>query len=146
MARSYYYWDKVERKLKEGFPPNPNIRYGDAPYIITDTIDPYYHPAAGKYVESKKELDCLDKACGTITTDKKLEPIAPNQKEKEAKADKDRLEALKEAKTRLENGTAPITEEKRARLKEHDKMIKHAWNNGQITETGIIRADLPNGK
>lgn len=143
MGSTYYYWDKEERKLKEGFPPNPNIRYGDAPYIITDTIDPYYHPGAGMYVESKKALYDMDKATGCITTDKLIPATGEAIKEKKKAHRQDLHNALHKSIAQLKSGTAPLTEERKAAIKKNDEIIAHAKRNGVELATGVIRAEMP---
>ena len=146
MARTYYYWDKTEKKMKEGFPPSPIIRYGKAPYVISDTIDAYYHPGAETYVESKAALRDLDRACGTITSDK-LIPADPSAMKEARKAHRaDIHKSIHAAVAQLKAGTAPITEEKRALCKKHEEAVQHAIRNGIKTENNIIRADYNDGK
>lgn len=146
MSSTFYYYDEVKERMVEGFRPNPNVKYGDAPYVIGDTIDAYYHPAAEMYVDSKSALRAMDKACGTITTDKKIPPNPSAAKERAKARRADIHKSIHAAVAQLKAGTAPLTEERRASLRQHDEAIQHAIRNGIKTEQNIIRADYKDGK
>jgi len=124
----YGYWDEKNKCLVDGPPPPREKKYGDAPYIITDTISDYYHPAALTYIDSKSRLRDVDKACGTITTDK-LQPA-----DKGAKKELDRLrrkdihESMHKAVAQLDAGTAPLTEEVRSLCDRQNEIVSSALN------------------
>ena len=61
------YWDKETNTFKEGFPPNPNPKYENAPQIIFDSIKAEYHKGACRVIESRKEWELADKEHNTIT-------------------------------------------------------------------------------
>lgn len=122
------YWDSESRTFKEGTPPPREKKYGDAPAIFTDSIEPYYHPAAGITVDSKSALRDLDKACGTITTDKKLPPDPTEQKARAEKRRKEGTEALHKAVAQIDAGTAPLTEAQRAACTKENERLSSALN------------------
>lgn len=109
-------------RLVAGYPERVG-KYGEAPYIICDTIEPYYHPKAERWVESRKDLNDTDKALGTITTDKKLPPDPSDQRQRQKDLDADMHRALHKAKAQLEAGTAPLTEEVRAKCRANDERL-----------------------
>lgn len=122
----FYYLDKETLELKEGFPP-PTVKvFGQAPSIHVDTCPPYYHPGVCRWTNSKSEIDQFDKACGTITTDKKQEPNRAYGREKERQAKQDRHAALHKAFAQVKAGTAPLTEEVRAKCRARNEVIKSA--------------------
>lgn len=121
-----YYWDKAERKLKEGYPPPTERKFGDAPAVITDTIDPYYHPAAEAWTDSKSGLRHLDKATGCITTDKKLAPDSSEQRRLNSHRKKDLHDALHKSVAQIDAGTAPLTEEVRQLCERENERVSKA--------------------
>lgn len=125
MSRAIYYWDKVEKKMIEGYPPPNFDRFGDAPMVIQDSITPYKHPASGIWVESRKALSEMDKATGTITQDKIVKADPRRDIEREKILDADRKQALHQAVERIRNGTAPLTDEMKAVCKIENEKIKH---------------------
>jgi len=124
-----YYWDKEARTFKEGYPPSRNNHFGDAPYVISDTMDKQYHPAACQWTESKKAWADMDVACGTFTSGTKQAPDPTWQNEQRKKRHQDMHESIHKAVAQLDAGTAPLTEDKRA------------WceaENERIASTGVI--------
>lgn len=130
MTSKFYYQDKETKEFIEGFPPQVE-KYGEAPFVITDTITPYYHPAAQVMVDSRKALMNLDKACGTITTDKKIPPDPTWQREQKKKRHELGVEALKEAVAKIDSGEVNLSEEMK---------IKCAQRNEQLSEVMKIDA------
>lgn len=107
------YWDKEKQVFVEGHPP-VHQTFDSAPAIITDTIQEYYHPKAGIWVDSKSRLNDIDKALGTITTDK-IQPADPTwRKDQERIRKKDAHDALHKAVAQIDAGTALLSEETRA--------------------------------
>lgn len=107
-----YWWDADTQSFTDE-PPRRFQPFGQAPAIITDTIDPYYHPGTCKFVDSKSRLKDMDKACGTITTDKIQPSDSSWRKQKQKELADDHHKALHKAVAQLEAGTAPLTEETR---------------------------------
>lgn len=121
-----YHRDKATGKVVEGPPPHTEVRYGEAPAIFTDTIEPYYHPGAEQWVDSRARLRDCDKATGCITTDK-LQPADPSwAKEQERRRRKDLTECLHKAVAQVDAGTAPLTEEQRAACTRENERISSA--------------------
>ena len=120
----HFYFDKELGQCVEGFPPSNIKRYGEAPFIITDTIDRFYHHGSLTYVDSKSKLRDIDAACGTITTDKKLPPDPSKQREKRKERRKDLHNAIHKSVAQLEAGTAPLTEEMRADCRRQNEAME----------------------
>jgi len=136
-----YYRDKETGEFKEGNPPPRERKYGEAPIFISDTIKPYYHPAAEKWTDSRSELNNLDKATGCITTDK-IQPADPSrQKEAKAKRDKDRKEALLKSVAQIDAGCAPMTEETRAKCERQNEIVSAALNFDAFNVVGRKKND-----
>lgn len=123
-----FYWDKEQQKFIKGFPPPRVEKFGEAPYIITDTIDPYYHPAAEAWTDSKSKINMFDNATGSITTDK---PI-PGNKNYTERIQRERREdakrSLRKAVAQVDSGNAPLTEEQRALCTRQNEIVSSALN------------------
>lgn len=126
MSRQIYYFDKVKQKMVEGYPPCPNVRYGEAPFVITDTIDPYRHPATGTWVESKKALRDIDRACGTITTDKRIAPESSWARENEKRRKQDLHKSMHAAVAKIDAGTVEMSEETREKCRLQNEIASAA--------------------
>jgi hypothetical protein len=135
MTRRVYYWDSGKQKMIEGYPPQRNVKYGEAPFVITDTIDPYFHPAVNRWVESKRGIDEIDRACGTITTDKEILPDERVIKERKRQERKDLASACEEAIARLDNGTHTVPEDVRAMCDIQNRVIAEGtgWDCYNLT-------------
>ncbi len=112
--RGFFWYDREKGEITQEPPKRPE-KYGQAPIVIQDSLrDPYYHPGACKWTESRSELHKLDDTTGCITTDK-LQPADPTQaKQRAYKKKLDAKEALLRAVAAVDNGTAPISEETQA--------------------------------
>lgn len=131
-----WYRDKETGEFKEGYPPPTNNKFGDAPYIIGDTIDQYYHPGAGVWTDSKSGLRSLDRATGCITTDKMI-PADPSwQKQQREERIKDGHNALHKAVAQIDAGTAPLTEEVRASCERNNELVSSALNMDAFNVAG----------
>lgn len=118
-----YYIDEETGELKEGYPESKINCFGTAPMFISDSMTPYYHPAAEIYVDSKKRLKEIDMVCGTITTDKlQSNPSAVKKRIKERHEDIHK--SMHKAVAQLKNGTAPLSEETRELCKKKNQQIK----------------------
>lgn len=119
-----YHIDKSTGELTEGYPKSNIQVFGKAPFVIQDSIEPYYHPAACKVVESRSALKHMDQACGTITTDKLIKTDAAGAKRRRDKERaKDVHESLQKAVAQIDNGTAPLSEETRALCERQNEII-----------------------
>lgn len=127
-AKGLFYWDNEAKMLKEGLPPTKIQKFGEAPYIIGDSIEPYYHPAAEKIISSRSELKQVDKACGTITTDK-LIPADKSYTEKyKKKRDADIKESILKSVAKIDNNEAPLSEETKALCNIQNRIVSEALN------------------
>lgn len=72
-----FYFDRSLQKMVEGNPPDENLKFGDAPQVIFDSMPKTYHEAACRFVESRKEWNLLDKQHGTITFGSQAEAERP---------------------------------------------------------------------
>lgn len=124
----YGHWDKEKKCLVEGPPPPREIKYGEAPMIIMDTIPEYYHPAAETYIDSRSKLRQVDKACGTITTDKLQPADSSYKKELERKRREDIHQSMHKAVAQIDAGTAPLSEETRALCERQNEIVSSALN------------------
>ncbi len=121
------YWDAETQSMKSGYPPQRK-KNAEAPYVISDSMEPYRHPKALITVDSKSKLRDIDNVCGTITTDK-LQPPDPSwRKEQERARREDHHKALHKSVAQLEAGTAPLTEETRAMCEARNEQISSALN------------------
>lgn len=121
--KGVFYYDKESGKMLPGYPPNPHPKLAEAPTIIQDSIDPYYHPAAQKVIDSRSQLRDIDKACGTITTDKKLDPDSSWRKEQERKRREDLHVAMRKSVAQIDSGTAPLSEETKALCAKQNEIV-----------------------
>lgn len=133
-----YYFDKTLNKMIEGYPPNPNPKFGTAPCVIFDSMPAQYHEAAGRVIESRSEWELADKQYNTITfgsiKDAKVKVDLAN-KEKKKKA-----EYRKASLTALEKWRANPKEEKQKLQKRQEEQmatLKKAGLNKVLKETGI---------
>ena len=62
-----YYWDRDKQEFVEGYPPNPNNQFGEAPIVMFDTMPPLYHEGACRTIESRKEWEMENKAHGMLS-------------------------------------------------------------------------------
>lgn len=140
----HFYVDHETGELIKGFPPPRNEKFGDAPFIITDTIDPYYHPSTLQTVDSKSKLKMLDKQTGCITTDKKLPPDPSWHNEQKRKRREDGHRALHKAVAQIDNGTAPLTDEMKHKCDIQNEVVSNALNFDAFNVAG--RKNNPKGK
>lgn len=131
-------------KIKKGCPAPEVIPFGKAPYVIQDTIEPYRHPATGRWLESRSALRQEDAATGTITTDKKLAPIPHRQRQLERERRQDGHDALHKAVAQIDAGTAPLTEETKALCEQQNEIIASATGWDTFNVAG--KKDNPRGK
>jgi hypothetical protein len=140
-----WYYDKETRKMVEGRPPPTEKTYGQAPYVIGDTLkQAYYHPGAERWTESRSQLNALDNATGTITTDKKLPPDPSNARERERLRRLDHKKSLREAVQMVDAGTAPLSEETKEKCRIHNEVVSKALGMDAFNVAG--RKNDPRGK
>lgn len=144
MTSRMYWWDEATMKFVE-HPPESKIRkFGKAPYVIQDTIEGYYHPAAEKWVESRSQLKALDEAHNTITTDKKIAPDPSRQKAERAKRRKDIQEATRKAVAAVDSGNAPLDEKTKKICEERNHMLQQRLGMDAFNAVGHVTN--PKGK
>lgn len=139
-----FYWDPETRKFIKGHPPLKIKQYGQAPYIITDEMQPYYHPKAQMVVDSKSRLRQIDEALGTITTDRYQSPDPSWQKEQERIRRADAKEALHKSVAQVDAGCAPLSEETRAKCAITNDIVSKALGIDAFNAVGVIND--PRGK
>lgn len=129
MTTRHYYWDRKLEKLIEGFPPNPNPQFGQAPVVIGDSMDKYYHPRAERFVESRSELRALDAMHGTITSDKKIDASTFSTYQKDKKAARQKLgrQSLDDAVAQIDGGRRQFTEAEKAFHQKNNEQISQAY-------------------
>lgn len=113
--------------------------FGKAPGVITDQIDPYYHPMAQCWVESRSKLQQLDAATGSFTTDSREKPALTDEQrrakiEKELKEDRDR--AWREAVERYDSKNLNLSEEQKAICKKKNNIIAHQTGKESFKHNG----------
>lgn len=138
------YFDKETQTMKEGYPPPTFVPHGQAPYYISDTIQPYRHPKTGEITDSKSRLKQIDAATNTITTDKVIKVDSSRDWVRKREASEDRRRAILKSIAQLEAGTAPLTEEQRAICTEKNYAIA-SQNPGFDPFNCVGRVNDPRG-
>lgn len=123
-----FYWDKERQEFVEGYPPPVVEKIGQAPFVITDTIDAYYHPGAERFTDSRSKLRQLDKDSGCFTTDKMQISDGGLKKQATAARRKDLKESLHRAVAQIDAGTAPLSEETREMCKQNNELLSKKLN------------------
>jgi len=126
----HFYWDKETNTFKEGWPPNPNNKFGTAPTAIFDSMPAQYHERAGRVIESRKEWDRLDKQYGCLTFGSINEPrthIEKGNKEKQKEIKQDRHRASEEALKMVRANPKEINQKWN---KESEKQLETAKKSG----------------
>lgn len=132
--KGLFHVDRETGKVREGPPPPRIEKFAQAPYIISDSMEPYRHPMTGQVLESKSALRETDKATGTITTDKPFKPDPAIAKEKREKAKADKAQALRRSLGELRAGVSHLTEEKREQCRRADEALtqKLGWDVSKV--------------
>lgn len=123
-----FFWIDSDGNLTEEPPELCHNVFGEAPYVIQDSITPYYHPRLEKYVDSRSKLEMVDKALGTITMGTNEAPsITTNQIRKRIRDElrEDRKIAREKAIAKLDAGMAPLDEKKKAVCKDRNERLAH---------------------
>lgn len=123
MTRRVYYFDKETQTLVEGYPPDKFPKYGEAPFVIQDSMSPYYHPASCTWVDSKSALRDIDRACGTVTSDKKIPPNKYREQYLKEERKKDMHNAIRKAVNDIDNNMAPLTEDVKEKCRQENERI-----------------------
>jgi hypothetical protein len=116
-------------KFHEGLPPPKFQKFGEAPFVIQDTIDAYRHPMTGEVIESRSKLLATDRACGTFTTDKKQDCSTirkSREKQLNTERKKDIHEAMRKAVAAIDSGNAPLSEETRHKCELQNQIVSDA--------------------
>lgn len=122
-----FFWNPETNTFQED-PYHKIQRFGYAPAIHIDSMDPYRFPVTGETIDSKSKLKRLDKLHGTITTDKKIAPDPTWQNDQRKARDVDRKNARHKAIAQLDAGTAPLPEEVREICSRENERISKALN------------------
>lgn len=138
-----FYYCKQKQCMVEGYPPNPNNRFGEAPMVIFDEMPTTYHEAAGIKVSSRAEWDRLDRETGSITFGSLNEPkkyLDKGRKEEEKQLKEDRrkaslnaYQAYKENPKEVEQRVAKQTE-KQLKTLEKSGIDINAIKHGVIAD------------
>lgn len=112
--------------MKEGTPPPEFVPYGQAPMYISDSMPPYRHPATGVTVDSRSALRAMDKATGSITTDKHQAPNRNHGKELERRRREDLRKCLLESVAKIDSGNSGLSEETRAMCERQNEVTSAA--------------------
>ena len=123
-----FFWWNPDTQAFQDTPVNKVQKFGEAPNIITDSMEDYRYPVTGEVIDSKSKLKRLDKLHGTISTDKKLPPDPTWQNDQRKARDKDRKDALHKAVAQIDAGTAPLTEEVRELCAKENERVSKALN------------------
>ncbi len=95
-----FHWDREKMQFVEGYPPNPNNHFGDAPIAITPGMPKTYHEGAQRFIDDRNEWNRADKETGSITFSSIKEPrkyVEKGQSEYMQALKKDRRKASEEA-------------------------------------------------
>jgi hypothetical protein len=125
--RQVFYWDKEKQAMVEGYPPQPK-KYAQAPYVIGDTIDAYYHPGAGVWVESKAALRDMDRATGCITSDKLIPANPKNYHQNKKEIEEDIHNAVCRAVEEIDSGRRQFSEEEKVYFAKENERLSKEYN------------------
>ena len=139
-----HFWRDKETGKMTREPPKREEKFGEAPYVITDTMDEYYHPKAQVYVDSKSKLREIDSVCGTITTDKMQPAETSWRREQKRKRIEDHHKAVHTAVAQIDAGTAPMTEETKHLCEVQNEIVSKALNFDAFNVAG--KKDNAKGK
>jgi hypothetical protein len=109
------YIDKETKEFVEGYPVDPNPKYGTAPSVIFDSMPPAYHEKAQRIVESRKEWERLDRETGALTFGNVEEPRRHMTK------------AAQDAKKELKRDRRRASEEALKMVRANPKEINQKW-------------------
>lgn len=131
------YVDPVTKEVKEGFPP-PREIYDTAPIVIFDSMEPQYHEAACRVIDSRKEWERADKETGSITFGSREQSI-PKVSEY-AEKQKKRADLRKASKKALDVYRSNPREVKQKLQKRREQQMEVAKKSGLdevIKDAGI---------
>ncbi len=123
----FYFWNPETQSFQDT-PVNKVQVFGEAPNIITDSMDAYKFPVTGETIDSKSKLRRLDKLHGTITSDKKIAPDPTWQNDQRKARDVDRKVARHKAIAQLDSGVAVLPEAAREVCARENERISKALN------------------
>lgn len=133
------YYCKERKCMVEGYPPNPNPKYGEAPQVIFDSMPPTYHEAAGRIIESRREWELTDKQHNTITFGnvKDAKPLVDKaNEEKRIKAERRAasLKALQEYK----DNPREVSQRVAKKAEEQNRVLEKAGIKLDNIKNGVI--------
>lgn len=127
MTRRTYYWDKETQKFIEGYPPDPNPKFGVAPMFFSDEMPRMRHPKTGEVIDSRSRWRRVDKANGCITTSPTEKINRRPRKDYRQKSD-EMMAAINKTIAQIDSGTAPMSEETRERCRQQNDLMSSALN------------------
>ena len=136
--KGVFHIDRDTKQFVEGLPTNPNPIYGTAPIVIFDSMPPTYHESACRVIESRKEWEATDRACGTITFGNKNDATPKfdsTREEKELKADRRR--AAKAAIEAYRSNPREVKQKLARRGEEQMKALKQAGLESNLKQVGV---------
>lgn len=143
-VKGTWYWDEEKREMVRGLPPPKHNEFGRSAYIISDSMEAYRHPASGELIESKSRLKKVDHMFGTITTDKKIPPDPTKAKQLERERHEDLRKSFRKSIAAVDAGTAPLTEEVRAKCAITNEIMSKALGFDAFNVAG--KKNDPRGK
>lgn len=138
---NHMYWDAESQSIKEGYPPNPNNNFGEAPTVIFDSMPPTYHEKAGRIVESRKEWNRLDQETGALTFSSVKESrkyIEKGNKEQAKALKADRRRASEEALKMVRANPKEINQKLQKQAEKQQEVAKKSGLATLIKEAGVV--------
>lgn len=138
-----FHISKESGTCERGYPKRNNLNFGSSAYVIQDTIDKYYHPGGRIWVDSRKDLETVDKVTGCITSDKMIESDSQARRQREEDYNNDRKQAVLRAIEEDRAGTIkPVKQVERPKVIQDaiDRAV-HSLDSEKL-ETGKVYKDI----
>jgi hypothetical protein len=135
------YIDPETKEFCEGYPPNRNNRFGEAPMVIFDSMPKTYHEGACREVESRAEWNRLDEQTGSLTFGSTAEPrkhIEKGTKEQMKALRDDRRRASKEALQKVRANPREINQKLQKEAERQAKIARKSGLDTILKEKGIL--------
>lgn len=135
-----FYRCKETGKIKEGYPPNPNPKQGEAPMVIFDSMDAQYHEGVGRKIESRKEWERADNEAGTITVSNLEKESAGLQKKRlrtKEYLSKDRKNAAVKAISAYKADPKGVSRSVKEKAVEQIKTLEESGLSKQLESQGV---------
>lgn len=138
--KGVFHIDKETGQATRGYPKSTNLRFGEAPHVIFDSMPKTYHEAAGVMCESRQEWERLDKETNSLTFGSGDEPRRHIEKgvSAEARALKaDRRKAAREATRAYMENTKEVQQKIQKRGEEQIETLKKAGLTDELKKAGV---------